>query len=405
MSLQQLGALAGEIPCAVAVCADRDAPRTAKFGVGPGARFQACSISKPVGAVTALSLVADGVLGLDDDVTGLLRSWRIPALGDWQPVVTLRHLLTHSAGLTVHGFPGTPPTQDPPTPVDILEGRSNTPAVVADLPPGLTARYSGGGYVALQVLLEDLTGRPYAELARERVLQPARMAASAYDEPTTPAAALRPDGRPLPHGPHRYAALVGGLWTTPADLVRFAQAVQAEALLPHELNAELLTEQHPGWGLGVELSAGGVFGHGGANEGYRCRLVADRAGAWSAAVMTGSDAGSRVCIAMLNALAQSEGWAGWEHLPVPADVGQWSVSLPGTYDDDRQRSWTVEQSTAGALHLCLPEQPPVDLELTGRTRCLIPAWDGELAVEWDGEEVRRIELRQAGLAFGAVRRG
>ena len=62
--------------------------------------FQACSISKPVTALAALRLVQAGRLGLDDDVNDRLTRWRLPANGAWQPRVTLRHLLSHSAGLT-----------------------------------------------------------------------------------------------------------------------------------------------------------------------------------------------------------------------------------------------------------------------------------------------------------------
>lgn len=370
-----------------------------RFGVGNTARFQACSISKPVGAVVALTLVADGLLGLDDDVAPLLRSWTVPSLGDWTPRITLRHLLSHSAGLTVHGFPGVPGKEPLPSLVDILEGRSNTPPVVADLPPGLLGRYSGGGYVLLQVLVEDLTGLSYADLADERVLRPAGMTRSGFDDPAEPAPALRVDGRPVGGGPRRYAALVGGLWTVPEDLVAFARAVQQRALLPADLHDALLVEEQPGRGLGFELWSGGRFGHGGANEGYRCRLVADRDGAYAAAVMTGSDAGSRVCLRLLNALAEQRGWD-WEPLPEPVDARTWVAQVGGELVDDRGRTWRLTRDGSRLL-LTLPGQPPVELEPTGRTSLLVPAWDGELALEWAGDRVVSVELRQAGHRFQA----
>ena len=70
--------------------------------------FQAASISKPVTAVAVMRLVEDGRLDLDEDVNRYLKSWRVPPNGAWQPWVTLRQLLSHSAGVTVHGFPGYP---------------------------------------------------------------------------------------------------------------------------------------------------------------------------------------------------------------------------------------------------------------------------------------------------------
>ena len=80
--------------------ADRDDPVT------PATLFQACSISKPVAAFAMLRLVDRGLLDLDEDVNDRLTSWRVPPTRSWQPVVTLRQLVSHSAGLTTSGFPG-----------------------------------------------------------------------------------------------------------------------------------------------------------------------------------------------------------------------------------------------------------------------------------------------------------
>ena len=68
--------------------------------------FEAGSVSKPVFALGVMKLKQDGKIDLDKDVNQYLKSWKVPANGDWQPVLTLRQLLSHTAGLTVHGFPG-----------------------------------------------------------------------------------------------------------------------------------------------------------------------------------------------------------------------------------------------------------------------------------------------------------
>jgi CubicO group peptidase (beta-lactamase class C family) len=65
--------------------------------------FQAGSISKPVFALAVMKLVEAGTLALDMDVNNCLKSWRVPANDSWQPRVTLRQLLSHRAGTTVHG--------------------------------------------------------------------------------------------------------------------------------------------------------------------------------------------------------------------------------------------------------------------------------------------------------------
>jgi CubicO group peptidase (beta-lactamase class C family) len=110
--------------------------------------FQAGSISKPVAALGALRLVEDGRLSLDDDVNRRLKGWKLPE-NDFtkDEKVTLRRILSHSAGLTVHGFPGYAVGAPLPTLVEILDGvkPANTSAIRVDLIPGSTNRYSGGG--------------------------------------------------------------------------------------------------------------------------------------------------------------------------------------------------------------------------------------------------------------------
>jgi CubicO group peptidase (beta-lactamase class C family) len=90
--------------------------------VGPETIFQAGSVSKPVTALAALRLVAQGKLELDTDVDEYLRSWRVPPADDWQPRLTIRQLLSHTAGLTVHGFPGYRRNDPCPTVIEVIEG-------------------------------------------------------------------------------------------------------------------------------------------------------------------------------------------------------------------------------------------------------------------------------------------
>src|SRR5262245_38170611 len=92
--------------------------------------FQAASISKPIFAMAVMRLVQEGKLNLDEDVNRYLKSWKVPANGSWQPRITLRQILSHSAGLTVHGFPGYRTTEKLPTLVEVLNGE----------PPANTAR-------------------------------------------------------------------------------------------------------------------------------------------------------------------------------------------------------------------------------------------------------------------------
>jgi CubicO group peptidase (beta-lactamase class C family) len=149
--------------------------------------------------------------------------------------VTLRRVLSHSAGLTVHGFPGYASTETLPTLVQILDGvkPANTAPIRVDTPPGTASRYSGGGYTVLQQMLVDVARRPFPEFMRDTVLQPLHMDDSTYEQPMP--AALRPwaatahdaDGKPIPGRDHTYPEMAAaGLWTTPTDLAKFAIEVR-----------------------------------------------------------------------------------------------------------------------------------------------------------------------------------
>lgn len=276
--------------------------------------FQAASISKPVTALGALRLVERGLLDLDGDVNDRLTSWQVPALGvapRWRPRLTLRQLLSHTAGLTMHGFPGYRTDERLPSLTEVLNGAppANTAPIGVDTLPGLHMRYSGGGYCVVQQLMEDVAGAPFADLMRELVLAPAGMARSTYAQPlpqerwSEAASAHLDDGSAVPGGWHVYPELApAGLWTTPRDLARFALAVLRAlrggegALLSAALAREMLTVQGEGpAGLGPMVAGdgdAGSFSHGGSNAGFKCTLRTLRDGRLGYAVMTNGDGGA-----------------------------------------------------------------------------------------------------------------
>jgi CubicO group peptidase (beta-lactamase class C family) len=288
--------------------------------------FQAASISKPVAAVAALRAWEAGLLALDDDVNALLTSWKIPA-NEWtgRRKVTPRALLSHTAGTTVHGFPGYRPGDALPSVTQILDGRApaNTPAVVVDMEPATRSRYSGGGYVVLQLLLADVLGRPFPALVEDRVLGPLGMTASTFEPPPAPgrraarAHDFRGEGLDAPWHLHPELA-AAGLWTTASDLARFAVAVQravrgdAGAILSQATAREMLTPVAGGeFGLGFAVSRLGeswYFGHGGANRGFRAELLAHRDSGYGAAIMTNGDNGALVIDEMFRRIAKAYRW-------------------------------------------------------------------------------------------------
>jgi CubicO group peptidase (beta-lactamase class C family) len=289
------------------VAAGRDQPIT------PTTLFQAASISKPVAAIGVLRLVELGRLQLDEDVNPRLTTWHIPAspLTVGRPV-TLRLLLSHTAGVTVHGFDGYDRTAAVPTLVQVLSGvaPANSRPVLVDQKPGYGFRYSGGGYSILQQLVTDVTGQPFAEYMRQQVLEPLGLKQSRYEQPleerSIAGAALghRKNLVPLPGGFHVYPELAAaGLWTTPSDLATLAIEVANTAigrpgrLLSGATVSEMLKLQNDKVGLGFFIRGQGrgqSFGHDGANDGYRCLLVMLPATGQGLVLMTNSDTGGQI---------------------------------------------------------------------------------------------------------------
>jgi CubicO group peptidase (beta-lactamase class C family) len=292
--------------------------------------FQAASISKPVAAMGALRLVQDGRLALDEDVNTRLRSWKVPAneLTGRRPV-TLRLILTHSAGLTVHGFPGYAPGATVPTVVQLLSGEkpANTAAVRVDIEPGSRWRYSGGGTTVMQLLMTDVTGEPFPALMRRLVLDPVGMTASTYEQPlpasraADAATGYRAAERAVTGRYHTYPEMAAaGLWTTPTDLARLVIEVQrslagtANRVLSRDMTTAMLTRgvgSH-GLGPGIDGTADSVrFGHGGANEGFRAMFTGFATRGQGAVVMTNSDAGMALVGEIMQAIATEYGWPGF----------------------------------------------------------------------------------------------
>jgi CubicO group peptidase (beta-lactamase class C family) len=296
--------------------------------VTPQTLFEAGSISKPVTAIAALRLVEAGKLDLDQDVNTRLQAWHVPQNAfTAEQKVTLRRLLSHGAGLTVHGFPGYERNKAIPSVVQVLNGQApaNTAPVVVEAVPGTRFSYSGGGYVATQLLMTETTGRSFPEIMHEQVFAPAGMIHSTYEQPLPEALQGREatgydrDGKPIPGGWHVYPEMApAGLWSTPSDLARAAIEIQKEnkglshRLLSRKMTRQMLTHQIGDWGLGFQLTqADGTFrfGHGGDDAGFKADLEAFTTGSGQGvAIMTNGDGATTLIPEILRAVAKSYGW-------------------------------------------------------------------------------------------------
>jgi len=258
--------------------------------VQPETVFNIGSISKTVAAWGLMRLVEEGKVDLDAPVEGYLKRWKLPESEFDPKKVTLRRLLSHTAGLSLHGYPGFEPGAELPTVEASLSGATNGSGDVHLVSePGTEWRYSGGGFTLAQLLCEEVTGEGFREYMHATVLEPLGMLASDYgwNERVTALAATPYDEEGEPIGGPRFTALAAaGLQTSALELARFAKASLPKHRAKLGLDEVLRTAtvelmQQPvapsdsyGLGYAIEDELGlRVVGHGGANEGWMADLA------------------------------------------------------------------------------------------------------------------------------------
>ncbi|MGD8625313.1 MAG: serine hydrolase domain-containing protein [Anaerolineae bacterium] len=361
--------------------------------------FHAGSVAKPVSAASALALVERGLLDLDEDVNGKLLSWQVPENAyTAQEKVTLRRLLSHSAGLT-DGFAmrsssdpeyewgqtgeGQAPTV---TIQQLLEAQppadEGVPTRVRRL-PGSTYRYSNFGYGVVQLLMTDVRGQPFPALMRETVLDPLGMTSSTFQQPLPEALRGRAttehyvSGQPFEGKRHHFPLQAsGGLWTTPSDLARFGIEVmrardgESDRLLSREMAVEMLTPQievdnsffSDSYGLGFDLGGRGrEFRalHTGGTWGSTCLLWLYPETGQGAVIMTNSAAGDGIIrFEILLSIAAEYGWPvpilpfGAVDLVVVAAANLYNLLMVAIFVT-RPRGWKRFERIAGLVLVAL----------------------------------------------------
>ena len=246
--------------------------------VEPSTVFNIGSISKTVAAWGVMRLVEEDRIDLDAPVEIYLTRWHLPSSEFDHDGVTMRRLLSHTAGLRLHGYPGFRPDEPLPSLEASLSGATNGSGDVRlVIEPGTEWRYSGGGYTLAQLVVEEVTGERFEDYMRRAVLRPLGMRSSHYDwtdeieaRAATPYGTL---GEPVV-GPRFTAAAAAGLQTTAEDLAVFVAAGLHPRLLMEET---LRLMQRPANHASLEYGLGyGIFdsngvtmvGHEGANTGW-----------------------------------------------------------------------------------------------------------------------------------------
>jgi len=306
------------------------ADSAAKRPVTTATLFQAGSISKSLNAVGILKLVQEGKLSLDSNINDYLKSWKFPydSLSKGKKI-TLSNLLSHTAGLNVHGFLGYAKGDTIPTLVQVLNGEkpANSKAVRSMFEPSLKYEYSGGGIEISQLIAQDITGQPYDVYMWQNVLKPMDLIHSFYTQPP-PAEKLSllatgyyNDGKEVKGGYHIYPEqAAAGLWTNPTDLAHYVIETQlslqgkSNKVLSQKMTKRMLTPYiDSSAALGVFITKEGsekYFSHGGTDEGFVSQYYGSIDNGNGVVIMANTY-NTRIFDEIINSIASVYNWKGF----------------------------------------------------------------------------------------------
>ncbi|HMG92470.1 MAG TPA: serine hydrolase domain-containing protein [Chryseolinea sp.] len=336
--------------------------------------FQAASISKSLNAVGLLKLAQDGKIDLNSDINTYLTGWKFP----YDDVskgkkITIANLLSHTGGLSVHGFRGYEPNEPLPAVAEILDGKSpaNSDAVRSMFEPGVAMQYSGGGTTITQLIVTEIAHSPYDEFMSTTVLAPMGMDNSFFTQPppqsksSVLATAYRQDGSEVKGKFHIYPEqAAAGLWTNPTDLAKYIIETQlalegkSAKVLNQSFTNIRLTPYVNNVGFGIFISkidSNEYFGHDGANEGFRCAYLGSMKGGNGVVVMVNSDNGM-ILQEIVHSVFSVYGWD--EFKPITKQIvaltpEQWK-SLDGRYELEGDKNMQL-QFTSGDDKLTLKQ--------------------------------------------------
>jgi CubicO group peptidase (beta-lactamase class C family) len=334
--------------------------------------FQAASISKSLNSLGVLKLVQEKNIDLDSDINNYLVSWKFPYdEKSNNKKITITNLLSHTGGLTIHGFPGYSRGEALPTIPQILDGQkpANTEAVRSVTEPGKEFNYSGGGTTISQLIVMDVTHQPYDEYMQKNVLDPLGMTSSSYKQPTEIKSALlatgyKADGKEVKGKFHIYPEqAAAGLWTNPSDLCRYVIETQlswqgkSSKVLTPAMSKLRLTPVLEDAALGTFVNSRVTgsfkyFNHNGGNEGFSCTSIGCRDNGEGVVIMTNSDNGA-ILEEIANSVATVYKWKDY-YLPEIKKVVDIDESVAsrytGKYDLDGRKVIIKKDSTGLLLN-------------------------------------------------------
>lgn len=252
--------------------------------------FSTASISKAVTGLLFTILEEKGLLDLNVPVNNYLKRWKIPKNEfNKDTPVTLKHLLSHTAGTTQHGFADFYLGEKVPTILESVQGKlpRYDKEIEVVFKPGTSWKYSGGGYTIAMMALEDHLGQSLADLAQEYIFGPLNLKNTTMKQPneegflTNVAKAHNNKGIVIKTGiPITPQVSASGMWSNPTDMsvlmIEIQKALEGKSKIFSKKVAQRVTDVitrkvRGGWSLGFErfLPFGNLdwFSHGGANTG------------------------------------------------------------------------------------------------------------------------------------------
>ena len=341
--------------------------------------FQAGSISKPVAAILASILESDGQLDLDQPIARYLKSWEIPEneFGASNKI-TARQLMTHRAGFNTHSYffeseEGMPPLNE------VLRGEHGDPPAEVVMSPGAQNVYSNPGFVVLEQVIEDATGREFDELSRQLLFEPLRMNNSSFAEPLdlellARTASAHDSSGEMIEGRWKIApASAGGMWATAGDLAVLATEIMAawkgsdDRLISHEMARELFDADSTGQALGFQVSGEGqalCAQHGGGMIGMRAWMMIYPEIGKAGVVMANGAEGTMVLSQVMAAIGAEYKWPGYPVVRERVALGDEKLDeYVGRYRYDSLPEYVMDiRSTDGALEGQVIEGSPFLIE-------------------------------------------
>ena len=274
--------------------------------------FNIGSISKTFTAWGVLKLVQEGKIELDAPAETYLSRWHLPE-SEFDPnKVTIRRLLSHTAGLSLHGYPGWSPKDALPTIEESLNGKNNGPGrVEIIMEPGTKWKYSGGGFTILQLIIEEVSGQKFEDYMQSAILNPLGMTGSSFtiNEKILNSSSLEYDNFGEVIDFELFTAqAAAGLHTTIADFTKFVQAnlypnkgddqpVLSESTLRQMMEPAPASNGIYGLGYQIDAVEGtsmSLAGHGGANAGWHAFFRVNPATKDGIIVVTNGGAGHNI---------------------------------------------------------------------------------------------------------------